>query len=205
MSTELIGGVEPQPLLAQARRISAALAYIGNPLSMKETAQLEALGLEEMTEETVTAIRKACIAKLDFHFEREEIDAMGKDGMAALDNGYADGVVEILRLFEEILNYTVLPRRLAVPHCRMAGAAHTKTSGEAAYGPIIVYNMMHNKLRYVDELIGVNDKARIEALHAIVRGDMDAALEGPAVFEKMTTMFLERAATEEGRFQLRST
>jgi hypothetical protein len=156
-------------------------------------------------EETVKTIQKACLDMLDFHYEKEDIESMGKDGMAALDNGYADGVVEMLRLFEEILNYELLPRALAMQHCRMAGAPGRKTSGEVAYGPIVVYNLMHNNLRFVDDVVGIHDKDRIEALHAVARGEGDAALEGPAVFEKLTAMFLKGSATGEGKFDLRST
>ena len=156
-------------------------------------------------EETVKAIQAACIEGLDFHYDKEDIESMGKDGMAALDNGYADGVVEMLRLFEEILNYELLPRSLAMQHCRMSGAPGRKTSGEVAYGPIVVYNLMHNNLRFVDDVVGIHDKGRIEALHAIARGEGDAALEGSAVFEKLTAMFLQGPAKGEGKYDLRST
>ena len=153
-------------------------------------------------EATVRDLQEDCIAMLDFHYEKEDIEAISRDGKAALDNGYADGVVETLRLFEEIMGYDVLPGFLTIPHCRMAGAPGQKTSGEAAYGPVVVYNLMYNKLRLVDDVVGVHDKGRIEALHAIARGEGEADAEGPEAFDRLTAMFLENATMVEGRYRL---
>ena len=153
-------------------------------------------------EETVRAVQQACMKTLDFHYEKGDIEAMGKDGMAALDNGYADGVVEILRLYEEILNYGPLPNSLALPHCHMAGALDRKTSGEVAYGPVLVYNMMYNKLSLTDDVVGVRDTDKIETLHAISRGEGDAGVEGPEVFNKLTAIYLESATRSGGIYRL---
>jgi hypothetical protein len=151
-------------------------------------------------EETVRAVQQAGIQTLDFRYEKEDIEAMGKDGMAALDNGYADGVVEMLGLFEEILGYEPLPKPLSIPHCHMAGAPDRKTSGGVAYGPVVVYNMMVNKLRFIDDVVRVSDEGSIETLHAIARCEEDAAVEGPEVFEKLTAMFLGSATKGGGRY-----
>jgi len=37
-----VEGIEPQPLVAQVRRVKEALEYIGRPLSAKETTALDA-------------------------------------------------------------------------------------------------------------------------------------------------------------------
>ena len=155
-------------------------------------------------EETVRAVQQACMKTLDFHYEKGDIEAMGKDGMAALDNGYADGVVEMLRLFEEILGYDSLPKPLAVPHCHMAGAPGRKTSGEVAYGPIVVYNMMHNELKFTDDVVGRHDKDNIKHLHAIVQGEGAAVLEGADVFEKLAALFLKDKTKDGGIYRLNS-
>ena len=152
-------------------------------------------------EDTLRTVQQACIENLDFSYEKADIEAMGKDGMAALDNGYADGVMEMLKLFEEILSYDVLPRSLAVPHCHMAGAPGRKTSGEIAYGPIVIYNMMHNKLKFTDDVVGRQDKDNIGHLHAIARGEGAATLEGADVFEKLTALFLKNKAKDGGIYR----
>lgn len=152
-------------------------------------------------EETVKALQQACQETLDFRYEKGDIEAMGKDGMAALDNGYADGVLEILGLFEEILSFEPLPKSLAIPHSHLAGALFRKTSGEVAYGPILVYNMMHNKLMLTDDVVGVRDKDKIETLHSKAGGEGDAGVEGPAVFEKLTAMFLGRTTKGGGLYR----
>lgn len=152
-------------------------------------------------EETVRTLQQACLETLDFRYEKGDIEAMGKDGMAALDNGYADGVLEILRLFEEILSFEPLPKSLTIPHSHLAGALFRKTSGEVAYGPVLVYNMMHNKLMFTDDAVSVRDKGQIETLHAMARGEGDAGVEGAAVFEKLTAMFLGSATKGGGLYR----
>jgi len=152
-------------------------------------------------DETVKALQQACLEMLDFRYEKGDIEAMGKDGMAALDNGYADGVLEILGLFEEILSFELLPKSLAIPHFHLAGALSRKTSGEVAYGPILVYNMMHNKLMLTDDVVGIRDKDKIETLHANIRGEGGAGVEGPAVFEKLAAMFLGRTIKNGGLYR----
>ena len=155
-------------------------------------------------EDTIKTVQQACIENLDFSYEKEDIEAMGEDGMAALDNGYADGVVEILKLFEEILGYDSLPKPLAVPHCHLAGAPGRKTSGEVAYGPIVIYNMMHNALKYTDDVVGRYDKDNIGHLHAIAQGEGAAVLEGADVFEKLTALFLKDKTRDGGIYRLKS-
>ena len=176
------------------------MVNIGNAIKILKDTDV----VESRREETLRAVQAACIDMLDFQYEKADIEAMGRDGIAALDSGYADGVVEILRLFVEILGFEALPRSLTIPHCHMAGAPGRKTSGEVAYGPIVVYNMMYNKLGFVDDVVGVYDKGRTEALHAIARGEGDAAVEGSAVFERLTTMFLESATKEGGKYHLKT-
>ena len=162
-------------------------------------------------EDTLRTVQQACIEQLDFSFEEADIEAIGADGMTALDNGYVDGVVEMLKLFEEILGYDPLPKPLTVPHCHMAGAPGRKTSGEIAYGPIVIYNMMHNKLKFADGIVSRHDKDNIGHLHAIARGEGDATLEGATilegagVFEKLTALFLNSKTKDGGTYRLAST
>lgn len=152
-------------------------------------------------EETIRTVQRACLEKIDFSYRKEDIEAMGKDGMAALDNAYADGVVDMLGLFEEILGFDPLPKQMAKPHCHMAGVPGRKTSGEVAFGPIVVYNMMTNKLGLIEGPVGVSDKSGIQGLHAMAGGEGSAAVEGPEVFKKLTAMFLQGSARDGGVYR----
>ena len=83
----------------------------------------------------------------------------------------------------------------------MAGAPGRKTSGEIAYGPIVIYNMMHNKLKFTDDVVGRQDKDNIGHLHAIAKGEGAATLEGADVFEKLTALFLKNKAKDGGIYR----
>ncbi|MGW8303889.1 MAG: hypothetical protein ACWGNO_17555, partial [Desulfobacterales bacterium] len=56
-------------------------------------------------EESVIAIQKECIDQLDLSFNAADIDEIAKDGQASLERDYADGVIECLDLFAELLDY----------------------------------------------------------------------------------------------------
>lgn len=156
-------------------------------------------------EETVRGIQRACLGKLDFSFEEKEIQDMGRDGSAALENGYADGVLEMLRLFAEMMDYEPLPASMTMPHFHMIGKPGRKTSGDVVYSPVVVYNMMHNKLILVDQVVSARRKDNVETLHATARGEKDATVDGADVFERLTVMFLESAKEDGAKYRLKAT
>ncbi|MBW1890805.1 MAG: hypothetical protein JRI93_09830 [Deltaproteobacteria bacterium] len=152
---------------------------------------------------TVQTIQRVCIENLDLSYEKSDIEAMGRDGVASLENGYADGVLETLKLFAELLGYDPLPGTIAAPHCYMAGAPGRKTSGETAYGPVVIYNSMYNALKFTGEMVGIYDKVRIEHLHRVAKGEQTAPSEGAEVFGELTALFLKREQQEGDIYRLK--
>jgi hypothetical protein len=133
-------------------------------------------------EDTVRAIQQECIARLDLSFTPADIDAIAREGAAALENRYAGGVTESLTLFAELLAYRSPPKAFQIRHCSIFGALREKESGEGLLGPVIIYGQIENTLRLLREPVGTNDKAGLEAYRKIAQGEEKASLEGADVF-----------------------
>ena len=135
--------------------------------------------------ETLKTVQAECIARLDLSFNAEEINDIRRDGIASLESKYAEGVNEALLLFAELLGYRPPPSLFKAPHCTIYGAVYRKESGETVVGPAVVFNLMRNELKLIEEPFGSLDKEKLERFHAIASGKEQAAVHGAAVFEHL--------------------
>lgn len=134
-------------------------------------------------EESVRTIRKECIEMLDLSFDKSDLDEIEKDGSISLERGYTDGVIECLSLFAELIGYRSAPKAFKARNHKIIGALTRKKSGELVFGPIVIYSIIHNFIKLIDDQIGSFDKERIELMHRIATGDEKASIEGHHVFQ----------------------
>ena len=134
-------------------------------------------------EESVKTIQKECIDMLDLSFDESDLDEIVKDGAASLDREYADGVIESLDLFAAILGYSPPPKAFKIGHHNIIGALTKKESGEIIFGPMVIYSIIHNSLKLIDQQVGSFDKGKMEFVHQVASGKEKAGAEGPDVFK----------------------
>ena len=142
-------------------------------------------------EKSVKAIQKECIDQLDLSFNESDIDEIAKDGQAALERDYSDGVIECLELFAELLNYEPAPKAFQLGRHKILGALSSKAGGEVLYGPLVIYSLIHGTLRLIDEQISSFDKGKIEFIQQVAVGKQKATLEGADVFEYLKNCVLK--------------
>jgi len=142
-------------------------------------------------EDSVKTIQKECIANLDLSFNASDIDDILTDGAASLDKAYADGVSECLDLFAEILNFTDAPKAFGIRHHKILGALTQKESGEEMFGPLVIYSMIHNTLKLIDQQVGSFDKGKIEFIQHVAAGKEKASAEGLDVFQYLKSAALK--------------
>jgi hypothetical protein len=143
-------------------------------------------------ENSVKTIQDVCIAKLSLSFNASDIDEIAKDGVASFENGYSDGVIECLDLFAEILHYKNPPIAFRVGHHKITGALVKKENGEEMFGPMVLYSVIYNTLKLIDQQIGSFDRERIEFVQRVAAGKEKASAEGSDVFQYLKTAALER-------------
>ena len=137
----------------------------------------------KVKEESVKTIQKECMDMLDLSFDESDLDEIVKDGAASLDREYADGVIESLDLFAAILGYSPPPKAFKIGHHNIIGALTKKESGEIIFGPMVIYSIIHNSLKLIDQQVGSFDKGKMEFVHQVASGKEKAGAEGPDVFK----------------------
>lgn len=149
-------------------------------------------------EESVKTIRKECIELLDLSFDASDVEAIEKDGIASLDGAYTDGVTESLSLFSELLGYRPPPRGFRMTNFKIIGESTEKKGGETLYGPLVLYGIIHNTLKLVDEQLSVLSKEKTEFVHRVAMGKEKASKEGADVFQYLTEAVFKRYAFSGG-------
>lgn len=134
-------------------------------------------------EDSVRNIQKECIDLLDLGFNESDIQEIAEDGAKSLARDYADGVIECLTLFTELLGYAPPPKVFKIRHHDITGASEIRESGEVLYGPLVVYSLIENEIKLIDERIGSFDKKKIEYFQSIVSGNRKASKAGADVFD----------------------
>ena len=143
-------------------------------------------------DESVKAIQKECIDQLDLSFTESDIDAIARDGQASLERDYADGVIECLDLFAELLDYQPAPKAFQLGRHKIMGALTPKAGGEALYGPLTIYSLIHGTLKLIDEQISSLDKTKIELVQHVAAGKQKSDFEGNDEFEYLKNTFLKK-------------
>ena len=143
-------------------------------------------------EESVKTIQKACIDQLDLSYNESDIDEIARDGQAALERDYSDGVNECLELFAELLDYKPAPKAFQLSRHKIIGELATAPGDEVLFGPIIIYSLIHGTIKLIDERISNLDKGQIERFQQVAAGKQKAAFEGPDVFAYLKDAVLKK-------------
>lgn len=139
---------------------------------------------------SLNTLREELIAGLDLQFTAEDIDDLVYDGRSALENRYAEGVQETLRFLADLLGYDPAPRALQVPHHAIWGASG-KSSGGRWFGPIVLYDAMHNTLKQIQQPIYWANPEDIARYEAVVSGATSADMDGENVFQALGKRILD--------------
>ena len=62
-----------------------------------------------------------CIGLLDLSFNKSDLEEIEKEGSANMENAYADGVIESLSLFGEMLGFSPPSKAFKMCHCEIIG------------------------------------------------------------------------------------
>ena len=147
--------------------------------------------------ESVEVVRGKCLGRLDLSVSGAELEIIENEGIGSLESGDADGVLESLSLFAELLHYRRAPDPLYTGNDHLLGAwseTGKRENGQAWFGPMIVYDPRRNVLRFFEERIGSRDREKLKQI--LQRADAkeskkDGFTEGFAVFTLLREMVLQ--------------
>jgi len=142
-------------------------------------------------EDSVRTVQVDVIEGLDLAYTEADIEQIEKEGQASLESRYADGVMEAISLFAELLDYREAPKAFQMPHHRTLGSLKTKENNKTVFGPIVTYSMAQNTLKLIDTPIGSFDKEKMAFFRQVIDGRADAAMEGLPVFQYLKSSVLK--------------
>jgi hypothetical protein len=147
--------------------------------------------------DTADALHAELVSALDLSFSAADLDALVADGRAALENKYADGVLEILTIFMEILDWSPAPSALRLSHHHVWGPRLAKGVGETVLSPVLIYSLSLNRLCLSGAQVSTKSPQRQEFLHGVVEnaGEEEETLAGAAVLEDLKKRALPRAVS----------
>lgn len=142
--------------------------------------------------ETVQRIQKELISSLDLTYDEADIQSMVEDGAEALKNKYAEGVVEILTLFAELLGFGKAPKAFRAAHHHIWGKTAKSKSGELLFGPLIIFGLVHNTLKMCQPSFNSADRQSVQRFQLIIKGQRDADFSNAEVLEELKQAVLNR-------------
>ncbi len=146
---------------------------------------------ESQKEDSVQTVQTACLEGLDLSFSPPDIQAIAADGQTALETGDPDGVTETLSLFSELLGWSSLSEALEIGGHHIVGETARGGPGETLYGPMVLFDPRHNRIRLVKGPVSSLDKVGLDALHRVATGKEKADLEGPDVMPYLSDAVLQ--------------
>jgi hypothetical protein len=148
-------------------------------------------------EASVNRVRQACLGLLDLSHTAADIADIALQGAASLESRYADGVVEVLAMFAEMLGYQPPPKVFQVRHHDIIGALTETADGDIRFGPAVIYSMAHNEIKLIERPLSSRAKEDGDYFQGIVKGEVKAAAEGTDVFEFLKQSALEKEPPSE--------
>ncbi len=143
--------------------------------------------------DTVLRIQKELIAALDLSFVAADIESLARDGSEALKNGYAEGVVEILSLFAELLGFQKAPGIFQISHHHIWGKVARSGTGELVFGPLVMFGLMHNSLKMIEKSIGSLDREGLAHFHQAARGESHGDPAADKVWQSLKAAVMKTA------------
>jgi hypothetical protein len=145
--------------------------------------------------DTVSRIRSELVDALDLSFSAADIESLAADGSEALENGYADGVIEILTLFAELLHFQKAPKIFQLSHHHIWGALERPRDGEWRFGPLVMFGLMHNSLKMIEKPISGLDREALEKYRQAAKTEDSAGLAGDKVWQALKKAVLGKTAS----------
>lgn len=133
---------------------------------------------------TVDRFRGAAVARLDLSYTAEDVSAIAFDGAASLESRYPEGVSEALELLTEMLGWQPPPAVFAAPHHQVYGRLERRDGG-VYYGPLAVFDRVHNRLWFIDRSLNAADEADTVYFGQVLQAKARVAAEDLEAFKAL--------------------
>ncbi len=146
--------------------------------------------------ESVKIVHQYCMDSLDLTFQAADIENLAEAGIKALNQEDADALEETLMLFDALLSYHPLPKRMQIPGCRISAWYDRSDENRVWFAPVIIYNRDANELKLIVTPLDSLDKGHLDLIQEVVKGQTAAFKEGPAVMEHLKDAVVKQDSWE---------
>jgi hypothetical protein len=143
-------------------------------------------------ENSVQTVRHMLTNRLDLSYETADIAEIANDGAASLERKYADGIIESLTFFSEILGFKKAPQIFQAKHCEIRGYLENGTEGETLFGPVFIYDKMNDALKLLSFKTNSRNVDELDRYQRILNGEDPADVEGTEVFRQLQQLVMDR-------------
>jgi hypothetical protein len=140
--------------------------------------------------ESLKTVQAQSIALLDLTYDASDIEQLAKDGAASLENNYAEGVIENLTLFADLLAFVPAPKPFKNRHHTIFGALAEQGAGKILFGPMVIYSLIDNTLKLLEQSITSHDQEKLDYFQKVVCGDEKAPESGAEIFNYLKNKVL---------------
>jgi hypothetical protein len=143
-------------------------------------------------EESLETVRADCLAGLDLSYTAEDIKSIAYDGAASLESKYPEGVIENLALFAELAGFQPAPAPFNSKHHVIFGKLARRDGGGVEFGPVVIYDRVHDSLGLIEEPLSGDDPEQIERYQEILAARQKLAIRDAKVFEYFKNIVLSK-------------
>ena len=136
--------------------------------------------------DSLETVRADVAGKLDLSFTPEEIEDLARDGKASLESNYGEGVLEILTLFTELLNFEKPPKSFGARHFVIRG----KKSEKTLFGPAYSFDQINGKLFFIDDTFDATKNSDMTRFNAVLSGDESPSAKDSEAFDRLKAAVL---------------
>ena len=142
-------------------------------------------------EASVKHVQQVCISTLDLSYNASDISDIAIDGVASIESKYTDGVIVVIDMFAELLDYRPPPKVFSLRHHHVRGAIEEKPNNELVFGPVVMYSLANNTVKIIDTPINSGDKEKVKYYQKIAADEERAPIRGEVAFRYLQEAVLK--------------
>lgn len=142
--------------------------------------------------DSVRTLKEMLLDGLDLTYTEADIDGIAYEGAASLDGNDADGVLQSLRLFSEILGFQTAPKLFQSAGCDIRGDVQKGATGETRFGPCVAYDSARHAIKLISATLDSRSEEDLDRYRRILGGVVRADAEGTDVFRHLKQLVMDR-------------
>ena len=142
--------------------------------------------------DSVRTVENMLTAGLDLSYTDADIAGIAMDGITAIEHNDADGVMQSLSLFSELLGYRKPPKLFHADGCDIRGRVEKAADGGDRFGPSFMYDKVNNSLQFIVSPIDSRRKDDLIYYRMVLNGEEKPDAEGGDVFRRLQEIVLEQ-------------